>query len=126
MQDKVLNNPKIEVLWNTIVTEVIGKDSVSAVSLKDVKTTKEKELPCSGLFYAIGFNPNTSLFTGQLQLDDLGYLITKPGSTHTSQPGVFACGDVQDKHYRQAISAAGSGCMAALDCERYLIEQGIA
>ena len=122
MQERVLNNKKVEVLWNTVVTDVLGEDVVSAVRLKDVKTNAERELACGGLFYAIGFTPNTALFKGQLQMDDLGYLITKPDSTHTSVAGVFACGDVQDKKYRQAITAAGSGCMAAMDCERWLAE----
>ena len=122
MQERVLNNKKVEVLWNTVITDVLGEDVVSAVRLKDVKTNAERELACGGLFYAIGFTPNTALFKGQLQMDDLGYLITAPDSTHTSVPGVFACGDVQDKKYRQAITAAGSGCMAAMDCERWLAD----
>ncbi|MBI4003422.1 MAG: thioredoxin-disulfide reductase [Candidatus Omnitrophica bacterium] len=122
MQERVFKNKKIEVLWNTVVTDVLGEDVVSAVRLKDVETNTERELACGGLFYAIGFTPNTELFKGQLEMDDLGYLITKPDSTHTSVPGVFACGDVQDKKYRQAVTAAGSGCMAAMDCERWLAE----
>ena len=121
MQERVLKHPKIEVIWNTVVTDVLGKDVVSAVRLKDVKTNAERELPCGGLFYAIGFTPNTSLFVGQLELDKDGYIVTKPDSTQTSVPGVFACGDVQDKKYRQAVTAAGSGCMAAMDCERWLL-----
>ena len=125
MQERVLNNKKVEVLWNTVITDVLGEDVVSAVRLKDVKTNAERELACGGLFYAIGFTPNTALFKGQLQMDDLGYLITAPDSTHTSVAGVFACGDVQDKKYRQAITAAGSGCMAAMDCERWLAEGGL-
>ena len=124
MQERVLKHSKIQVIWNAVVTDVLGEDAVSAVRLKDVVTDKERELGCGGLFYAIGFTPNTSLFAGQLDLDRDGYIVTKPGSTHTSVAGVFACGDVQDKHYRQAVTAAGSGCMAALDCERWLAEHG--
>lgn len=123
MQDRVLKHPKIELIWNTVVVDVLGHDVVSGVTLRNVTTNKERELPCSGVFYAIGFTPNTDLFIGQLTLDADGYLVTPPGSTHTSAPGVFACGDVQDKKYRQAITAAGSGCMAALDCERWLAEE---
>ncbi len=123
MQDRVLANKKIEVVWNTIVTDVLGEDVVSAVRVKDVKTNTERELACGGLFYAIGFTPNTALFKGQLEMDELGYLITKPDATSTSVPGVFACGDVQDKKYRQAVTAAGSGCMAAMDCERWLADE---
>ena len=122
MQERVLKHPKIEVLWNTVVTDVLGDEAVSAVRLKDVTTNKERDLPCGGLFYAIGFTPNTALVQNQLELDKDGYLITTPDSTHTSVPGVFACGDVQDKRYRQAVTAAGSGCMAAMDCERWLAE----
>ena len=125
MQERLRNNLKIEVLWETIVTDVLGDEVVSAVRLKNVKTNKERELPCGGLFYAIGFTPNTNLFAGQLNMDETGYLITKPGSTYTSVPGVFACGDVQDKKYRQAVTAAGSGCMAALDCERWLVAENL-
>ena len=124
MQERVLKHPKIEVIWNTVVNDVLGDEAVSGLRLQDVMTKKERDLSSSGLFYAIGFTPNTSLFAGQLDMDSEGYLITKPGSTYTSRPGVFACGDVQDKRYRQAISAAGSGCMAAIDCERWLHEVG--
>ena len=126
MQERVVKNPKIEVIWNAVVEDVLGNDVVSAVRLKDVQTHATRELPCGGLFYAIGFTPNTDLFKGRLQMDDLGYLLTKPDSTLTSVPGVFACGDVQDKKYRQAVTAAGSGCMAALDCERWLLDEGLA
>ena len=122
MQERVLKHPKIEVIWDTVVEDVLGEEAVSAVRLTHVKTGQTRELPCGGLFYAIGFDPNTSLFKGQLDMDDHGYLVTKPGSTVTSVPGVFACGDVQDKRYRQAVTAAGSGCMAAMDCERWLAE----
>ena len=124
MQERVLHNPKIEVIWNTVLADVLGDNVVSGVRLKDVTTNTERDLSCGGVFYAIGFTPNTSLFTGQIDLDPLGYVLTKPDSTATSVPGVFACGDVQDKKYRQAVTAAGSGCMAALDCERWLIEEG--
>jgi len=126
MQQRVFDNPKIEVLWNTVVIDVLGEDVVSAVRLKDVTTSREREVACGGVFYAIGFTPNTGIVAGQLDMDSLGYVITKPNSTHTSVPGVFACGDVQDKKYRQAVTAAGSGCMAALDCERWLIESNLA
>ena len=122
MQERVLTHPKIEVIWHTVVVDVLGADAVAGVRLRDVRTNAERELACGGLFYAIGFTPNTALFAGQLELDQDGYVVTRPGSTHTSVPGVFACGDVQDKRYRQAVTAAGSGCMAALDCERWLLE----
>ncbi|MBI3088596.1 MAG: thioredoxin-disulfide reductase [Candidatus Omnitrophica bacterium] len=125
MQERVFKNPKIEVIWNAVVSDVLGNDVVSGVRLKDVKTNQERDLACGGVFYAIGFTPNTALFAGQLAMDEHGYLLTTPGSTETSIPGVFACGDVQDKRYRQAVTAAGSGCMAALDCERWLIDQGV-
>jgi len=124
MQQRVLNHPKIKMIWNTILTAVLGDNAVSGVRLQDVNTKQERTLPVSGVFYAIGFTPNTDLFKGQLDLDPMGYIITKPDSTQTSVPGVFACGDVQDKKYRQAITAAGSGCMAAIDCERLMLEEG--
>ncbi len=124
MQERVLKHPKIEVIWNTVVLDVLGQDAVSAIKLQDVNTKQVRELACGGIFYAIGFTPNTSLFAKQLELDTDGYIVTKPDSTATSVPGVFACGDVQDKKYRQAITAAGSGCMAAMDCERWLAEAG--
>ncbi len=124
MQERVLKHPKIEMIWDTVVSDVLGVEAVAGVKLKNVKTGKERELAVSGVFYAIGFTPNTALFKGQLELDKDGYLVTQPNSTRTSVEGVFACGDVQDKKYRQAITAAGSGCMAALDCERWLIEAG--
>ena len=124
MQERVLKHPKIEVIWNTVVEDVLGSDVVSSVRLKDVKTGKTRELSCGGFFYAIGFIPNTAIFKGQLQTDADGYLVTKSDSTVTSIAGVFACGDVQDKKYRQAVTAAGSGCMAAMDCERWLAEAG--
>ena len=122
MQERVLKHPKIEVIWNTIIDDVLGKDVVEAVRLRNAQTNQTRELPCGGLFYAIGFTPNTAIVQGQIETDKDGYVMTKPDSTHTSVPGVFACGDVQDKKYRQAVTAAGSGCMAAIDCERWLAE----
>lgn len=120
MQERVKQNPKIEMILDTVVTDVLGSEAVEAVTLKHVKTHAERELACQGVFYAIGFTPNTAVFKGQLDLEPDGYMITTPGSTSTSVAGVFACGDVQDKKYRQAVTAAGSGCMAAMDCERWL------
>ena len=124
MQQRVLDNKNIEVIWDTVIEDVLGEDLVRAVRIKHVKTNATRELSCGGVFYAIGFTPNTELFKGQLQMEEHGYLITKPGATHASVQGVFACGDVQDKRYRQAVTAAGSGCMAAIDCERWLAEEG--
>jgi thioredoxin reductase (NADPH) len=125
MQDKAFANPKITFEWDTEVIDV--KDPalglVSAVRLRNLKTGAEKDLEVEGLFVAIGHTPNTTLFSGQLEMDDAGYLITRDGAK-TNVPGVFACGDVQDHVYRQAITAAGSGCMAALDAERYLEHHG--
>jgi thioredoxin reductase (NADPH) len=125
MQDKAFANPKIAFEWDSEVVEVIddGTGAVSAARLRNLKTGAEKDLPIDGLFVAIGHTPNTSLFTGQLDMDENGYLLTRDGAK-TNVPGVFACGDVQDHVYRQAITAAGSGCMAALDAERYLERQG--
>jgi thioredoxin reductase (NADPH) len=124
MQDKAFANPKIAFEWDSEVVEVIddGAGAVSAARLRNLKTGAEKDLPIDGLFVAIGHTPNTSLFTGQLDMDENGYLLTHDGAK-TNVPGVFACGDVQDHVYRQAITAAGSGCMAALDAERYLEHQ---
>jgi thioredoxin reductase (NADPH) len=125
MQDKAFANPKIAFEWDSEVVEVIddGTGAVTAARLRNLKTGAEKDLPIDGLFVAIGHTPNTSLFTGQLDMDENGYLLTRDGAK-TNVPGVFACGDVQDHVYRQAITAAGSGCMAALDAERYLERQG--
>ena len=124
MQDKALANPRIEVAWNSVVETIndTGKGEVTGIVLRDVKTNALREVPVDGVFVAIGHTPNTSLFTGQLELDPNGYILTHDG-TKTNVPGVFACGDVQDHIYRQAITAAGSGCMAALDAERF-IENG--
>jgi thioredoxin reductase (NADPH) len=124
MQDKARANPKIEWLLNTEIDEIkdTGKGEVTAMVVRHAATGERKEVPVTGVFVAIGHNPNTSLFRGQLEMDANGYLITHDGAK-TSVPGVFACGDVQDHLYRQAITAAGSGCMAALDAERYLESQ---
>jgi thioredoxin reductase (NADPH) len=125
MQDKAFDNPKISFEWDTELVEVLdnGQGAVCGVKLRNVRTGMEKDLEIEGLFVAIGHTPNTSLFKGMLDMDTNGYLVTRHGSK-TSIPGVFACGDVQDPTYRQAITAAGSGCMAALDAERYLESQG--
>jgi thioredoxin reductase (NADPH) len=123
MQDRARKNPKIGFIWNSVVEEVMGEPVVTGVRLRDLKTNAVTEKPCSGVFVAIGHSPNTMLFAGQVALDEKGYLLTH-GGTKTSIPGVFAAGDVQDHVYRQAITAAGSGCMAAIDCERYLEEMG--
>jgi thioredoxin reductase (NADPH) len=119
MQDKAFANPKITFEWDTEVIDVLGDGAVTAARLRHMKTGVEKDLPIDGLFVAIGHTPNTALFKGQLEMDENGYLVTYDGAK-TSAPGVFACGDVQDHVYRQAITAAGSGCMAAIDAERYL------
>ncbi len=126
MADRVLASPKIQVEWNTVVEEVLGdeKTGVTGVRIKDLKSNQTREIPCTGYFSAIGHKPNTNLFVGVLDMDETGYLITKPGSTYTKIPGIFAAGDVQDKIYRQAVTAAGSGCMAAIDCARWLEEHG--
>lgn len=121
MQDRVLNNPKIQMVWDTRPVEAMGDSKVlTKLKVEHVKSNETRELEVSGLFYAIGHKPNTDPFVGQLDLDEDGYILTKPGTTLTSVEGVFAAGDVQDKQYRQAITAAGSGCMAALDAEHYL------
>lgn len=121
MIDRVLKNPKIEVLWNKEVTEVLGNEkNMNALILKDTLNGTTQKLDVEGLFLAIGHKPNTDLFKGSLDMNEVGYLITKPDSTYTNIAGVFAAGDVQDPTYRQAITAAGTGCMAAIDCERWL------
>ena len=123
MQDRALNNPKIEMLWNTAVTEIVGKDHLESISLKNTVTGAESSMAVAGLFIAIGHRPNTDVFKGVIDMEDSGYLITRPDSTFTNIEGVFACGDVKDHVYRQAITAAGSGCMAAIDTERWLEQQ---
>jgi thioredoxin reductase (NADPH) len=120
MVDRVLKNPKIEILWNTTLEEVIGEKNVESIRIKNHKTNQTSTLKMDGVFIAIGHKPNTELFKGQLEMNDVGYLLTKDKTTYTSVNGVFAAGDVQDPVYRQAISAAGTGCMAAIDAERWL------
>jgi thioredoxin reductase (NADPH) len=123
MQDRAFANPKIEFLWDTVVTDIAGTERVEGVHLQNVNTGEQSTLPVSGLFVAIGHRPNTDLFAGILDRDEQDYLITRTGSTATNVAGVFACGDVQDHVYRQAVTAAGSGCMAAIDAERWLEAQ---
>lgn len=121
MTDRVLKHPKIEVIWNSEVSEVLGDSKgMTGLVIKNVVTKETQTKMLHGLFLAIGHKPNTDLFKGILDLNEVGYIQTKPGSTFTNIPGVFAAGDVQDHHYRQAITAAGSGCMAAIDAERWL------
>ncbi|MDQ7948463.1 MAG: thioredoxin-disulfide reductase [Pedobacter sp.] len=125
MVHRVLNTPNIEVIYNTQATEVMGNGkNVTGVCVFNHKTNESKVLPVEGFFVAIGHKPNTDIFKGWLDMDDTGYLVTVPGSSKTNIEGVFACGDVQDHYYRQAVTAAGSGCMAALDAERYLAAKG--
>ncbi len=125
MQERALANEKIEFAWHSEVDEVLGDEFVTGIRLKDVRDGSTRDLDLEALFIAIGHQPNTSLFKGQLEMDDAEYLKVKPGSTYTSVEGVFACGDVADPVYRQAVTAAGTGCMAAIDAERWLAEQGI-
>jgi len=122
MQQRAFDNEKIEIVWNSQVTALHGDSSLSGVTLTSTDGST-RELPVTGLFIAIGHKPNTGIFSGVLNMEDSGYLMTRAGSTYTDVEGVFACGDVQDHTYRQAITAAGSGCMAAIDCERWLESQ---
>lgn len=124
MQDRVKNTPNIKIYWNTDTDEILGKDRVEAVRIKNNQTGVASEIPISGFFVAIGHQPNSDIFKGLIDMDDAGYIKTTPGTSKTNVEGVFACGDVQDKNYRQAITAAGSGCMAAIDAERYLAAKG--
>ncbi len=119
MQDRALHNEKISFIWNTVVEDILGSEVVTGARLKNVVTGKMSELPCAGVFVAIGHRPNTALFAGQIDMDEKGYIRTQRG-TATNVPGVFAAGDAQDSTYRQAVTAAGSGCMAAIDAERFL------
>jgi thioredoxin reductase (NADPH) len=123
MQKRVMSNPKIEILWNTETEEILGEEGVSGVRVINNKTGEKREIAISGFFVAIGHQPNTEIFKDFIQMDASGYIKTIPGSTKTNVEGVFACGDAQDHVYRQAVTAAGTGCMAALDAERFLASQ---
>ena len=120
MQDRAHSNPKIEIRWNSVVDDLIGDDKLEGALVRDTVTGEVSRLDVTGVFIAIGHRPNTDLFRTLLDMDETGYLVTRPGSSYTNIDGVFACGDVQDHTYRQAITAAGSGCMAAIDAERWL------
>ncbi|MCI0583938.1 MAG: FAD-dependent oxidoreductase, partial [Chloroflexi bacterium] len=124
MQDRARRNPKIAWALNNVVEEILGDDRVTGVRLRDVETDNVHEIRAGGVFVAIGHTPNTQLFAGHLDMDAAGYLVTESGSTRTSIPGVFAAGDVADHVYRQAVTAAGTGCMAAIDAERFLEAAG--
>jgi thioredoxin reductase (NADPH) len=125
MQDRVLNASNIKVYWNTETDEILGENKVDSVRIKNIQSGDTQVIPVSGFFVAIGHEPNSGIFKEWLDMDEAGYLKTVPGTTKTNVEGVFACGDVQDKIYRQAVTAAGSGCMAALDAERYLSAKGL-
>ncbi|MEQ1501202.1 MAG: thioredoxin-disulfide reductase [Myxococcota bacterium] len=126
MQDRAMNNPKVEFVWDSDVIDVYGDDKVRGVRLRNLVTGGESDLDTAGLFLAIGHTPNTAFLNGQLESDESGYVVTRPGRSFTSVEGVFACGDCQDHVYRQAVTAAGSGCAAAMDCEKWLQSIGMA
>ena len=126
MQDRVMNTPNIKVYWNSVTEEIIGEHKVESVRLLNTATKETTTIPISGFFVAIGHEPNSGIFKEFIDMDETGYIKTIPGTSKTNIPGVFAAGDVQDKNYRQAVTAAGSGCMAALDAERYLTSEGLA
>ncbi len=125
MQERAFHNPKLKFAWNSVVDEILGDTKVTGVRLKNVQTGETTDYSCGAVFVAIGHRPNTDLFAGQLPMNDAGYLITEPRSSRTTVEGVFACGDAQDWIYRQAVTAAGTGCMAAIDAERWLAEHGV-
>ena len=125
MQERAFANEKITFIWDTVVERILGEEKVEALTLRNVKTDEVSTLPVGGYFVAIGHKPNTDLFRGWLDMDETGYIITKPGSTKTNIEGVFASGDAQDHVYRQAVTAASTGCMAAIDTERWLSETPI-
>mgnify|MGYP003808108541 FL=1 len=127
MQERAFSNPKIRFIWNSQVAEVLGEPGgagVTGLRLRDTRTGEESEIAVTGLFIAIGHDPNTQLVRGQVELDNAGFIVTRGSTMHTSQEGVFAAGDIADPRYKQAITAAGSGCKAALDAERWLAEHG--
>lgn len=124
MQDRALNHEKIQFHWNSAVVEVLGENEVTGVTLEDTRSGDRRDLPVGGLFVAIGHAPNTDIFHGLLDMDENGYIKTQPDTTYTNVPGIFVCGDAQDHVYRQAITAAGTGCMAAIDAERWLAANG--
>jgi len=125
MQERAFKNPKIDFVWSSVVLEVVGDEKgVGGALVQNLKTSERRLIPATGFFVAIGHRPNTELFKGTLTLNAAGYIETIPGTSRTNVPGVFACGDVQDHYYRQAVTAAGTGCMAAMDAERWLTEQG--
>ena len=126
MQERAFKNPKLEIIWDTVLEDAVGKDYLTGARLKNIKTQKVREMEVMGLFYAIGHTPNTSIFNGQLDLDGAGYIKLKPGTQETNIEGVFAAGDVHDHKYRQAVTAAGTGCAASLEAERWLAEKGFA
>ena len=125
MQERALKHPKLEILWDTVLEDALGEDYLTGASLKNIKTGQVRQVEVAGLFYAIGHTPNTSIFNGQLDLDDAGYIKLKLGTQETNIEGVFAAGDVHDHKYRQAITAAGTGCAASLEAERWLAEKGL-
>lgn len=124
MADRLKEHPKVEILWNQVMVKVEGSDTVNSVTLQSTVDQKETKYEAGGVFFAIGHTPNTAFLNGQIKLDPTGYIVVDPKTTYTNVEGVFACGDVQDPHYRQAVSAAGTGCMAALDAERWLSAKG--
>jgi thioredoxin reductase (NADPH) len=125
MQDRVLAAPNIKVYWDTVIDEIVAEDRIQSLNVKHNASGTITNIPVSALFVAIGHKPNSDIFKPFMTMDETGYILTVPGTSKTNIEGVFACGDVQDKNYRQAVTAAGSGCMAALDAERYLSEKGL-
>tara|TARA_B100001123_G_scaffold407945_1_gene500668 strand:- start:277 stop:867 length:591 start_codon:yes stop_codon:yes gene_type:complete len=125
MQERAFKNPKLEILWDSVLEDALGEEYVTGAKISNVKTKESSEINVAGIFYAIGHTPNTSIFDGQLDLDEAGYIKIKSGSQETSIEGIFAAGDVHDQKYRQAITAAGTGCAAALEAERWLAENGL-